>query len=918
MADLKNENPKAVEFFKNRGREYFELREDLRDLQISEQDLGDLPIEQIRRIGGMVQKRFEQGGVDAVNQVMSKWEKQATILKKSLLDEHTPTKDLPDIQLNLDTAETMLNLVSMFKKILVKIDESKQIVTAIGDTFQDMCQDVLTSIKRQNGNSIISSINSLKEGVDKYIAAYENYESAAEAYYQATLEDFPKLGKAPISRTVAEELYLELSKAINDAKKAQADNPDKASSIERTVVSLEEGIECLEILLPEELVNELRAKRNALSTPSQTTEPPKVTTTPVPPKITPEPGASKNTTDEFKEKIEASYQKIYEAVIEKFSSADWNKDKQLAAIKEHDNLLFNEYKDIPLKEKVTIDNGIHVSFEEKLNDYYGVDLYATLVTIESITKQIDAVNKMKVEDKSLKPLVNALMNNIDLLKKSKFAKKGGMTVNQGDNDLEIRFANVKVHDRKFSILRPELYDKIHQTAQPTRTTVEPGTKPEQTTVPETVPETKPEQTTEPEVEPETKPEEKPVVTTETEEKDIQFYLDLLRETNAKVAEINRINQELVFNNMFSELSMANILHDVNVESTAVYESAIVTKLRLELSNKRYDYLKKYGKYILSNPELRDAKIEEIKFETEFEEFLRKRDELIVDTELRIKELNEKKPEGYEAEIKNLLEFIKAQNSLIKRFLIAESVSRKIDIAAVLSERNERRKAILEAKLKGKEPEVEPGTEPEQPTGPEVEPETKPEQHTEPEIEPGTEPEQPTGPEVEPGTEPEQPTGPEVEPGTEPEQPTEPEQKPEEFTPVPKGTEIPHVLVKETALQFNPRNNRGIAKTISANDRLFDNMPKVTTTLIKNGVRIELSKQLRERLAELSAKISLVNKDNRRVRTSRLVDADSESQEITFQKDHDVNFDDYTVEVRIPGESRSRVLFGDEEVQRRSR
>ena len=858
MADLKNENPRAVEFFRTRGREYFELREDLKDLQISEQDLGDLPIERIRKIGEMVQKRFEEGGIDAVNQLMSRWEKQASILKQSLLDEHTPTKDLPDIQLNLDTAETMLNLINMFKKILVKIDESKQIVTAIGDTFQDMCQDVLTAIKGQNGNNIINSINSLKEGVDKYIAAYENYETAAEAYYQATLEDYSKLGKAPISRDVAEELYLELSKAINEAKKTQANNPDKASSIERTVVSLEDGIRCLETILPGDLVTELRGKRNELN---QTIEPPSVT---------PNPSESNDKVEEFKTKIEAAYQKIYEAVLEKFSSTDWNKDNQKAAIREHDNLLFNEYKEMPMKDKVAIDNSVLQAYEVKLNDYYGSDLYSTLVTVENLEKEIEAVNKLKPEDKSLKPLVNTLMYNINQLKESKFAKQGGMTVNQGANDLEIRFANVKVHDRKFNILRPELYEVLHQQAEPSRTptprpTVDPKEKPNNG--PKKTNDTPPVDTTPPSD-----------VASQTEEKDIQFYLDLLRETNAKVAEINRINQELVFNNIFSELSMANILHDVNVESTAVYESAIVTKLRLELSNKRYDYLKKYGKYILSNPELKDTKIEEIKFETEFEEFLRKRDELIVDTELRIKELNDKKPEGYETEIKNLLEFIKAQNSLIRRFLIAESISRKIDVAAILSERNERRKSLLEEKLNGygQEPEEEPESKTEEPTRPEEEPESKTEE------------------------------------------PTRPEEEPEEFTPVPKGTEIPHVLVKETALQFNPRNNRGIAKTISANDRLFANMPKITTTLIKNGVRIELSKQLRERLAELSAKISLVNKDNRRIRTSRLVDADSESQEITFQKDHDVNFDDYTVEVRIPGESRSSVLFGDEEVQRRSR
>ena len=132
-----------------------------------------------------------------------------------------------------------------------------------------------------------------------------------------------------------------------------------------------------------------------------------------------------------------------------------------------------------------------------------------------------------------------------------------------------------------------------------------------------------------------------------------------------------------------------------------------------------------------------------------------------------------------------------------------------------------------------------------------------------------------------------------------------------FTPVPKGTTIPNVLIKNTELLFNPRNNQKVAKKISANDRLFTNSPKVTTTLIKNGVRIALAKQLRERLAELGAKLSLVNKDNRRVRTSQLVDGEAESQDLVFKSDHDVNLENYTVEVRIPNGERTAVILGDE-------
>ena len=64
--------------------------------------------------------------------------------------------------------------------------------------------------------------------------------------------------------------------------------------------------------------------------------------------------------------------------------------------------------------------------------------------------------------------------------------------------------------------------------------------------------------------------------------------------------------------------MANIAEDVNVETTAVHASALVSKMRTELSEARYNYLKKHGKYIMSNPEARAAKINEIRFDTNFE------------------------------------------------------------------------------------------------------------------------------------------------------------------------------------------------------------------------------------------------------------------------------------------------------------
>ena len=298
-----------------------------------------------------------------------------------------------------------------------------------------------------------------------------------------------------------------------------------------------------------------------------------------------------------------------------------------------------------------------------------------------------------------------------------------------------------------------------------------------------------------------------------------------------------------------------------------------------------------------------------------------------------------KPEKYEERVEVLKDFIKAQNSLIRRFLISESITKDIDIAAILEARNARKaelhrqKDLAEQQQRDNEPDVQP----------DVKPDTRPDEkpNVQPDVKPDTRPDE--KPDVQPDVKPD--TRPDEKPDEKPDtrQDEEPEEKPDEkkpnghsdgkpdeepeekpdgkkpdevpFEPVPKGTTVPHVLIKNTVLLFNPRNNRKIAKKISANDRLFTNSPKVTTTLIKNGVRIQLSKQVRERLAELGAKLSLVNKENKRIRTSQLVDGQAESQDLVFKKDHDVNFEDYAVEVRIPNGDKSAVIFGDEELHR---
>ena len=128
-----------------------------------------------------------------------------------------------------------------------------------------------------------------------------------------------------------------------------------------------------------------------------------------------------------------------------------------------------------------------------------------------------------------------------------------------------------------------------------------------------------------------------------------------------------------------------------------------------------------------------------------------------------------------------------------------------------------------------------------------------------------------------------------------------------------------VKISARQLTFNPKNQVQIASKESS---LVMEGNEVTISLIKNGIRIRYSQELREKLSQLNAKINLVNKENYRSRTSATIDSDT--QELTFNDGREIKPEDYKIEIRVPSNDKSSVLFEydlenvEEELKARSR
>jgi phage terminase small subunit len=197
------------------------------------------------------------------------------------------------------------------------------------------------------------------------------------------------------------------------------------------------------------------------------------------------------------------------------------------------------------------------------------------------------------------------------------------------------------------------------------------------------------------------------------------YIAFINALNTKIDLINQNNETLsrmvTYNPDEMELEIAT-------ETTTYDLEKELLKDKLDLANMRLEYFKKYGLFILSDPDVLAAKLEDVKFESskDLEAFVNARNVKIIEAENEIIELGnqiealkEAKETGYEAKvneseerIKLLQRFIKIENSIIQRRLVAEGKS--IDIAAYYEKRNENLKELRARLSKGGKPGPEKG------------------------------------------------------------------------------------------------------------------------------------------------------------------------------------------------------------------
>ena len=195
--------------------------------------------------------------------------------------------------------------------------------------------------------------------------------------------------------------------------------------------------------------------------------------------------------------------------------------------------------------------------------------------------------------------------------------------------------------------------------------------------------------------------------------DKETYLNCINELNANIIQINANNERLASMNTYNPEFMEE---EINLEKKTAELERFVVDYQLELSKLRMEYYKKYGQFLLSDPEVLAAKQETMLFKssTDLDLFVEDRNKKVINAEFEIidlskeiEELIDRKDTGYEVKvaekenrIKLLQAYIRTQNSIIQRRIVAEGKS--IDVSVFYRTRNEHLKD-LRAEMKKEAP-----------------------------------------------------------------------------------------------------------------------------------------------------------------------------------------------------------------------
>lgn len=335
------------------------------------------------------------------------------------------------------------------------------------------------------------------------------------------------------------------------------------------------------------------------------------------------------------------------------------------------------------------------------------------------------------------------------------------------------------------------------------------------------------------------------------------YLAKLEQFNDIIEAITLYNTKLESKAVFDVLEKGVIQTTIDEEREACKLDKDMMGLRLELSNLRAEFRKKYKVYVNSIPEIRDFKFKKINFGGNLTDFIAQRDELIVEAENQIIELSEQRKNATDDQAKQaitndinlLLEYIEAQNSFVSRRLVNESVENNLDIVNTLKTRRENKKEMRERLRRIK-----------------------------------------MGQDIEKVV---------VQQPLENASAPAPQQEDDKDL-----TQPGDIKIKAGGLHLGPK-KQAIKLSESV---VIKEADQITVRLIKNGIKIMFSKNMREQLSKLNAKLSLVNKEQYRRRKSINIDENLEEQDIAFKKDFEMKPEDYKIEIRVPNGSSSTLLY----------
>ncbi len=400
--------------------------------------------------------------------------------------------------------------------------------------------------------------------------------------------------------------------------------------------------------------------------------------------------------EKFKEEVSllaAKYVELIENQIRELRYSDFDSiDEELWKLfhDERFNLLSSQ-------EKNEIIGEIKTSYDNGLSDKYGREFIKFVMNylVERVSNTgISELREMDPKDENLVSTFEATVNNIKvLIEDLKNDPKTGEFIKNIDFDLDkqmlvITYNNEAIEQYSIKIISDEAMKEIEESKKSNEPLPQPPKSPVQQEPSESTPEPK---LADSEDEPEL----------DNEEKAVQAYLEKVEEVNYIVSLLNEINAVLESQAIMNFVNPLEAKRAIELEQEAKSLDQKLIDLKIELSKERLGFKQKYNKFILSIPEVKEAKIHDVKFSGNLNDFIGQHDLMIVEAENRIFELAElrrENPDNLDAinlEIQNLMSFIDSQNSLVGRRLVSEAKNSSIDIVSLLQERRENKKEIRE-------------------------------------------------------------------------------------------------------------------------------------------------------------------------------------------------------------------------------